>query len=213
MEPPKDRIPQVQNKLARSMSQPIEVIQSHSLPRERTGSDCGVLGEDGDFRRTHKRRGSEPLISRTQIQRQLPSFPMEHLIEDSEEELEAEDQEDQAKIQTESTSREFFPMGYRSETLYEAGWLDVVCGPSLSFEINYKSHNSDVSHLQNDTGEEVHMIPNEVQVVVDIPFALLRIFGMYVTELLNLWVRYLCLEITSIYGTILSLSWGQRLLS
>ena len=42
------------------------------------------------------------------------------------------------------------------------------------------------------------MIPNEVQVVVDIPFALLRIFGMYVTELLNLWVRYLCLEIIKV---------------
>ena len=80
--------------------------------------------------------------------------------------------------------KECFPMGCRHTTLYESGWLDLVCGPSISIDINYTSHNHDPS-----PGEHTPLLPNVMRVDIDAPMVLIRVFGCLARDLLGLKVR------------------------
>jgi len=81
----------------------------------------------------------------------------------------------------ELADHEFFPMGYRGETKYESGWLDIACGPSISININYHSHNHDPR-----TGKDMRQVPNVLNVDIDAPTVILRVFGCLARDLLAL---------------------------
>ena len=73
-------------------------------------------------------------------------------------------------------NRETFPMGYRGHTHLEDGWIDLACGPSISLNIGYVSH----AHHTDQA------LPNSLQVDIDAPTVLLRVFGFLATDLLAL---------------------------
>ena len=81
----------------------------------------------------------------------------------------------------ELADHEFFPMGYRGETKYESGWLDIACGSSISISINYHSHNHDPR-----TGKDMRQVPNVLNVDIDAPTVVLRVFGCLARDLLAL---------------------------
>lgn len=81
--------------------------------------------------------------------------------------------------------REFFPMGCRAETLYERGWLDIACGPSISIDIEYCGHQHHSS-----PGPHTTLLPNCVKVDIDAPQVLLRAFGCLARDLLCLKENY-----------------------
>ena len=70
-------------------------------------------------------------------------------------------------------------MGYRGETKYESGWLDIACGSSISININYHSHNHDPR-----TGKDMRQVPNVLNVDIDAPTVVLRVFGCLARDLL-----------------------------
>ena len=76
---------------------------------------------------------------------------------------------------------EQFPMGYRNETQYEKGWLDIACGPSITIDITYCSHAHDVR-----PGKDAKLKPNLLVVDIDAPTVLLRVFGSLARDLLAL---------------------------
>ena len=79
---------------------------------------------------------------------------------------------------------ELFPMGYRGVTRRESGWIDLACGPSISITIDYHSHNHDVRR-----GHHTPLTPNLLNIDVDAPVVLLRVFGCLGRDLLALKVR------------------------
>ena len=184
MEPPEDRSPHSYHPLTRSMSQPIEPLLPFSQ-RERSGSGSGLIDKE-EFIRTHRRRGSEPLLSHSQV-RHVPLVPkydsglMEGITEESDEQLDGQRIVSPVKV----SNRELFPMGYRSETLYDAGWLDLGCGPSITIDITYLGHNSDATH-EEEGSKNKNMVPSLLKVEVDAPCVLLRVFGSLARDLLAL---------------------------
>lgn len=76
----------------------------------------------------------------------------------------------------EMENREAFPIGYRGHTHLEDGWVDLASGPSLSLAIGYMGR----AHHPNPA------LPNSLQVDIDAPTVLLRVFGFLVTDLLAL---------------------------
>ena len=82
-------------------------------------------------------------------------------------------------------SREFFPMGCRFETLYERGWLDLACGPSITIDIEYKGHQHDPK-----PGSSTPLTPSSLHVDIDAPQVLIRGFGCLVRDLLSLKENY-----------------------
>lgn len=72
-------------------------------------------------------------------------------------------------------------MGYRGHTHLENGWVDLACGPSISLVIDYvsRAHHSSPA------------LPNTMQVDIDAPTVLLRVFGFLMTDLLALKVSTL----------------------
>ena len=109
---------------------------------------------------------------------------------------------------------ECFPMGYCWETQYEAGWLDLGCGPTLIIDINYYGHNSDPS-----LDSSGRLTPSLTTVTVDAPTVYFRVFGFLARDLL-------CLKVNSTYrntyklnacvsrelvSTLLSLSWKNMI--
>ena len=116
---------------------------------------------------------------------------LEAIVESSEEEEEVPDtdpldmeEQDQEEEPPGEIDTEVFPMGFRGTTLYEEGWLDIGCGPSLSITINYSSHIHDTR-----PGPCTSMMPNVLTVDVDAPTVLLRVFGCLARDLLALKVR------------------------
>ena len=79
---------------------------------------------------------------------------------------------------------ELFPMGYRGVTRRDSGWVDLACGPSISISIDYSSHNHDVGR-----GHSTPLKPNLLNIDVDAPVVLLRVFGCLGRDLLALKVR------------------------
>ena len=79
---------------------------------------------------------------------------------------------------------ELFPMGYCSVTRRDIGWVDLACGPSISISINYSSHNHDVGR-----GDSTPLKPNLLNIDIDAPIVLLRVFGCLGRDLLGLKVR------------------------
>ncbi len=77
--------------------------------------------------------------------------------------------------------KECFPMGSRDSTLYERGWLDIACGPSISIEIDYFGHRHNPSG-----GQHTPLLPNQLQVDIESPVVLLRVFGCLARDLLGL---------------------------
>lgn len=77
--------------------------------------------------------------------------------------------------------RECFAMGSRDSTQYELGWLDIVCGPTITISIEYSSHHHDPS-----PGDHTPLLPNALHVDVDAPVALVRVFGCLARDLLGL---------------------------
>ena len=67
-------------------------------------------------------------------------------------------------------------MGYRGNTCLEDGWIDFACGPKISLAICYTSH----KHHPNTS------LPNTMNVDINAPTVLLRIFGFLMTDLLGL---------------------------
>jgi hypothetical protein len=78
-------------------------------------------------------------------------------------------------------NRECFPMGSRISTLYEKGWLDIACGPSITIDIQYSSNDHNPS-----PGDHTPLLPNVLRVNVDAPVALIRVFGCLARDLLGL---------------------------
>ena len=76
----------------------------------------------------------------------------------------------------ETLSKETFPMGYRGHTRLEDGWIDLACGPKISLAIHYTGR----SHHEN------HALPNTLNVDINAPTVLLRVFGFLFTDLLGL---------------------------
>lgn len=77
--------------------------------------------------------------------------------------------------------KECFAMGSRDSTLYEMGWLDIACGPTITIDIEYSSHHHDPS-----PGDHTPLLPNTLRVDVDAPVALVRVFGCLARDLLGL---------------------------
>ena len=94
--------------------------------------------------------------------------------------LEASSSEERLGVQTaetkEAENKEAFPMGYRGHTNLEDGWIDLACGPSISLNIGYvsRAHHTD------------RALPNSLQVNINAPTVLLRVFGFLATDLLAL---------------------------
>lgn len=105
-----------------------------------------------------------------------------------EEVLTQEDHGEQESSTADGTllGNECFPMGYCWETQYEAGWLDLGCGPMLTIDINYYGHNSDPCL---DTSGR--LMPSLVTVAVDAPTVYIRVFGFLARDLLCLKVNYI----------------------
>ena len=204
MDPPPDRTPLPETKLLRSVSQPLEPIQdivhaSIAEPRPLSGDTQRA----DSFKRTHIRRGSEPALSK----RQIHNIPLREmggmglLLEEPEEE-ETHFNEKMSKPPAPVPDKgaglnEFFPMGYRSETQYEEGWLDIGCGPDLTIKISYHGHNYDPAYLPDHahspegSEEEKRLVPNEVSVEVEASSVLLRVFGSLAKDLVALKVSIL----------------------
>lgn len=79
---------------------------------------------------------------------------------------------------------ELFPMGYRGETRYQSGWLDLACGPTIAISITYYSHNHDA-----EPGEQLKLKPNVLSIDIDAPTVVFRVFGCFARDLLALKVR------------------------
>ena len=100
--------------------------------------------------------------------------------------------------------RECFPMGYRGTTLYERGWLDIACGPSITIDIQYSGH-----HHHPSCGDHTPLLPNTLHVDVDAPVALIRVFGCLARDLLGLKVSAHVLSLASLHAISSGkLSWG-----
>lgn len=102
---------------------------------------------------------------------------------------------------------ELFPMGYRGVTSRESGWIDLACGPSISITINYHSHNHD-----DRRGHSTPFNPNILNLDIDAPVVLLRVFGCLGRDLLALKVSLRlssCMYLTcsSLLVLIGELSW------
>lgn len=74
-----------------------------------------------------------------------------------------------------------FPMGYCGVTKLESGWIDLACGPSISIIIEYSSRNHDIKK-----GSSTPLIPNLLNIDIDAPVVLLRVFGSLGRDLLAL---------------------------
>ena len=200
MDPPQDRTPLVEKKLIRSYSQPLEIVKDPPTSEGGIEGSARTLGMHSSeiqyFKKTHIRRGSEPLLTKTSTQRKpLKDVGQMGLLLEETEESEAETQFASAVKTTETKgSKEFFPMGCRMETLHENGWLDIGCAPSITIEINYKGHNYDPTQSSDGRGEESRLVPNEVHVLVDASHILLRVFGSLAKDLISLRVRLLLFE-------------------
>ncbi len=205
MDPPKDRTPIVEKKLIRSVSQPLETFELYP-----EGVNSEGMPLEGRFRRTHMRRGSEPLLTVAQT-RSIPmkqrGDEMGHLLEDSgnNETAETEFTEKLLKPSGFERSNEFFPMGYRKETIYDDGWIDIGCGPDLMIEISYKGHNYDPTHFDDGRDNEQRLVPSEVHVNVEASSVLLRVFGSLAKDLLALRVGIILIIIITINITIINL--------
>ena len=77
--------------------------------------------------------------------------------------------------------KECFPMGCRNITLYEKGWIDIACGPSITIDIKYSGH-----HHNPQAGNHTPLLPSELHVDIDVPEALIRVFGCLARDLLGL---------------------------
>ncbi len=82
-------------------------------------------------------------------------------------------------------SHEFFPMGWRCETLYERGWIDLACGHSINIHVQYKGH-----HHDPQKGECTPLVPSSLHVDIDAPQVLVRVFGSLARDLLGLKENY-----------------------
>ena len=76
-------------------------------------------------------------------------------------------------------------MGYRGVTKYKDGWLDFASGPSISIAIDYTSH----AH-NTEPGECTKLHPNVLNIDVDAPVVLFRVFGCLARDLLALKENY-----------------------
>ena len=203
MDPPPDRTPLPETKLLRSVSQPLEPLQDivHGSIAEPHPLSGDTQRADS-FKRTHIRRGSEPALSK----RQIHNIPLREmggmglLLEEPEEETHFNEKMSKPPAPVpdkEAGLNEFFPMGYRSETQYEEGWLDIGCGPDLTIKISYHGHSYDPAYLPDHahspegSEEEKRLVPNEVSVEVEASSVLLRVFGSLVKDLVALKVNIL----------------------
>lgn len=92
---------------------------------------------------------------------------------------------ERASVDVDKThDKELFPMGYCGVTRLEDGWIDLACGPSISIAINYQSHNHDVH-----PGHSTPLSPNVLNIDIDAPIVLLRVFGCLGRDLLALKVK------------------------
>lgn len=151
--------------LTRSASQPIKPYDA-----ELDGSKHNV--ERGTFfRKSHCRRGSEPLVPQF-----LKSFKFDFDV-------------DGKNIQPQKPPKtKTFPMGCCLTTSHNNGWLDIGCGPEITIEITYRGHNSDMRHVSSGGA----MNPSQMFVDINAPQVLLRVFGTLARDLLSLKV-FLCM--------------------
>lgn len=91
-------------------------------------------------------------------------------------------------MEAELKEKEFFPMGYRYETLHEDGWVDIACGPQIAINIDYSSH-----HHDPQSGDHTPLLPSVVDVDIEAADVLIRVFGCLARDLLGLKVR--CIQI------------------
>lgn len=99
----------------------------------------------------------------------LPSSPAEEVTGNQE--------EDDRKL----VERECFPMGCCTTTMYDKGWLDIACGPAITIDIEYTSHNHEPR-----PGDHTPLLPNVLRVDIDAPVVLVRVFGCLARDLLGL---------------------------
>ena len=85
-------------------------------------------------------------------------------------------------------------MGSCDSTLYERGWLDIACGPSISIDVSYCGH-----HHHPGKGEHTPLLPNQLHVEIVAPVVLLRVFGCLARDLLALKVTNQLLSLCSMY--------------
>lgn len=82
---------------------------------------------------------------------------------------------------TKHLDKERFPMGCCVATPYEQGWLDIACGPAITIDVEYTSHNHEPS-----PGDHTPLLPNALRVDIDAPVVLIRVFGSLARDLLGL---------------------------
>ena len=85
------------------------------------------------------------------------------------------------KLDSKLVDKECFPMGCCETTLYERGWLDIACGPSISIKIEYSGH-----HHNPAVGQHTPLLPNQLHIDIEAPAVLLRVFGCLARDLLAL---------------------------
>ena len=106
------------------------------------------------------------------------------LSQESEGQKDEVDGERESVAMEKSHDKELFPMGYCGVTRLDDGWIDLACGPSISIVINYNSHNHDVK-----AGPATPLAPNVLNIDIEAPIVLLRVFGCLGRDLLALKVR------------------------
>ena len=105
---------------------------------------------------------------------------------------------ERASVDVDKThDKELFPMGYCGVTRLEDGWIDLACGPSISIAINYQSHNHDVH-----PGHSTPLSPNVLNIDIDAPIVLLRVFGCLGRDLLALKVKKVLFSPTFCYCSL-----------
>lgn len=151
-----------------------------STPSVRSKLDISILTLDSDKDKDKESLGAAtPKFGRTPGTKLLTGDGASAISTSHEEQLQQANVPD---TQPEKPmDHELFPMGYRGETKYESGWLDIACGPSISISITYYSH-----HHDDRPGKHVRQMPNVLNIDVDVPTVLLRVLGCLARDLLAL---------------------------
>ena len=100
------------------------------------------------------------------------------------------------------TDKEKFPLGWVRNTTYQDGWVDLACSSNMSIHLTHCNYGHSFEH-------GVEYRPNVLQVDIEVPNIMLRIFGVLARDLLGLKVRECYQECHNFYHSLIGeLYWG-----
>lgn len=81
------------------------------------------------------------------------------------------------------TDKEKFPLGWVHNTTYQDGWVDLACSSNIMIHLTHSNY----THSVVENGSSLR--PNVLQVEIEVPSIMLRIFGVLARDLLGLKVQ------------------------